>query len=113
MVDAAAAAPTECSRPRLGAAVVPLLAVCVFINYVDRGNLATAGSSVQGELALSSTRASTLYAIGQTLAVLVDRTGHFAWAFLVAGAVTLLALVGWVVLIRRVAPLEWGSGSTP
>ncbi|MDB5444451.1 MAG: hypothetical protein JWP73_2827 [Phenylobacterium sp.] len=45
-------------RPRLGmgAAVVPLMALAVFINYVDRGNLATAGPLIKDELGLSASR---------------------------------------------------------
>jgi MFS family permease len=35
--------------------VVPLLALAVFINYVDRGNLATAGPLIKTELNLSNT----------------------------------------------------------
>ncbi len=87
----------------------------------------------------------TIYAIGQTLAgpraggkwvavqncvgnlagivapavtgFIVDRTGQFAPAFLVAGAVGLLGVIGWGVIIREVAPVDWaksgsiGSGS--
>ncbi|WP_293902182.1 MFS transporter [Phenylobacterium sp.] len=41
-------------RTRLGVAVVPLLALAVFINYVDRGNLATAGPLIKDELHLSA-----------------------------------------------------------
>lgn len=47
-----AAAP---ARAAFGPMVVPLLALAVFINYVDRGNLATAAPLIKGELALSST----------------------------------------------------------
>ena len=45
-------------KPRLGlgAAVVPLMALAVFINYVDRGNLATAGPLIKDEFALSAAR---------------------------------------------------------
>lgn len=41
-------------RARLSSAVVPLLALAVFINYVDRGNLATAGPLIKDELHLSA-----------------------------------------------------------
>jgi MFS family permease len=37
----------------------------------------------------------------------IDRTGDFFWAFAVACAVTLLGLVGWVLMIPRVAPIAW------
>jgi MFS family permease len=59
----------------LGAAVVPLLALAVFINYVDRGNLATAAPLIKDELHLSSTQIGLLlsaffwsYMPGQILA---------------------------------------------
>jgi MFS family permease len=45
---------TEIQRPGVPARVVGLLAAAVFINYVDRGNLATAAPLVQGELSLSN-----------------------------------------------------------
>jgi len=44
----------------LGAAVVPLLALAVFINYVDRGNLATAAPLMKDELALSNAQIGLL-----------------------------------------------------
>src|SRR4051812_28339688 len=40
--------------PALGRAIVPLLALAVFINYVDRGNLATAAPLIKGELHLTA-----------------------------------------------------------
>lgn len=40
--------------------VVPLLALAVFINYVDRGNLATAAPLIKDELALTSTQVGIL-----------------------------------------------------
>ncbi|HEV2531878.1 MFS transporter [Phenylobacterium sp.] len=46
----------EKPRVGLGAAVVPLMALAVFINYVDRGNLATAGPLIKDELGLSASR---------------------------------------------------------
>src|ERR1700761_6212211 len=39
--------------PQIGAAVVPLLALAIFINYVDRGNLATAAPLMKDELKLT------------------------------------------------------------
>ncbi|MBJ7413367.1 MAG: MFS transporter [Phenylobacterium sp.] len=48
------------ARTGIGPWVVPLLALAVFINYVDRGNLATAAPLIKGELALSSTQIGLL-----------------------------------------------------
>jgi MFS family permease len=44
----------------IGPAVVPLLAIAVFINYVDRGNLATAAPLIKDQLQLSSTQMGLL-----------------------------------------------------
>ena len=55
--EAAAAQP---ARATFGPLVVPLLALAVFINYVDRGNLATAAPLMKGELDLTSTEIGIL-----------------------------------------------------
>jgi MFS family permease len=62
----------------LGTGVVALLALAVFINYVDRGNLATAAPLMKGELKLSNTQFGLLvsaffwtYTPGQILAGLL------------------------------------------
>jgi MFS family permease len=39
--------------------------------------------------------------------LVVDRTGSFSWAFIIAGAVTFGGVIGWGVMIRKVAPLAW------
>jgi MFS family permease len=41
-------------RPQFSALIAPLLALAVFINYVDRGNLATAGPLIRDEMHLSA-----------------------------------------------------------
>jgi MFS family permease len=80
----------------------------------------------------------TIYAIGQTLAgqraagkwiavqncignlagvvapavtgFIVDRTGgQFTPAFLIAGVVSLLGVLGWGVIIRKVEPVDWNE----
>jgi cyanate permease len=38
---------------------------------------------------------------------LVDLTGHFTTAFLLASAVSLLGLVGWLVLLPKVQAINW------
>jgi MFS family permease len=45
----------------LGAGVVPLLAIAIFINYVDRGNLATAAPLMKDELRLSVAQLGLLF----------------------------------------------------
>jgi hypothetical protein len=41
--------------------------------------------------------------------LIIDRTGQFFWAFIVAGAVSLVGVIGWAVLIRRVSPINWAA----
>jgi MFS family permease len=50
-------------RPKvgMGAGVVTLLAVALFINYVDRGNLATAAPLIKDELRLSASQIGVLF----------------------------------------------------
>ena len=80
---------------------------------------------------------STIFTIGQTLAgpraagkwmgvqngigniagivgplitgVLVDRTGSFTWAFILAGGMSLAGVICWGAIVRKVAPLDWQS----
>jgi MFS family permease len=63
----------------MGAAIVPLLALCVFINYIDRGNLPTAAPLIKDELHLSATAVGAL-------------TSAFFWSYtpsqLIAGWLT-------------------------
>src|SRR5580693_5139823 len=49
------------ARASIGAGVVPLLALAVFINYVDRGNLATAAPLLKDELHLSASQIGLLF----------------------------------------------------
>jgi MFS family permease len=39
----------------------------------------------------------------------VDLTGGFVWAFVIGAAVSLLGVVGWGLMIRRVAPIDWAT----
>ena len=42
---------------------------------------------------------------------IVDRTGHFTYAFLVAAAVSLLGLIGWLWMVPRLAELKWDTAA--
>jgi MFS family permease len=44
---------------------------------------------------------------------LVGATHHFTAAFLVAAVVSVLGVVGWVLMIPKVAPLEWAARDAP
>lgn len=41
--------------------------------------------------------------------LLVDATGTFSVAFALAGLVNVLGLLGWVVILPRIAPIRWGG----
>ncbi len=60
MSVAAESLPRQSATVSIGASVVPLLAIAVFINYVDRGNLATAAPLMKNELGLSATQLGLL-----------------------------------------------------
>lgn len=55
-----AAAPAQTRIPGIGPSVVPLLALAIFINYVDRGNLSTAAPLIRDQLHLSATQIGLL-----------------------------------------------------
>jgi len=44
--------------------------------------------------------------------LVVDRTGEFYWAFVVACGVAVLGAFTWGVVIRKVTPLDWPTGAT-
>ena len=39
--------------------------------------------------------------------ILVDRTGLFDWAFILAAAVNAFGLIGWVFVLPKIEPLRW------
>jgi MFS family permease len=41
--------------------------------------------------------------------ILVDRTGQFVLAFEIAAAVNVLGLIGWLLMVQKVAPLRWAD----
>jgi len=41
--------------------------------------------------------------------LVIDRTGEFYWAFVVAGAAAVLGIFMWGVVIRKVTPLVWSE----
>ncbi len=97
---------------RFSGAMVALLALAIFINYVDRGNLATAAPLIKGELKLSNTQIGILisaffwvYVPGQLLAAwLVSkinayRTLTVGLAILSAATVLMGLAQGFVTLL--------------
>jgi sugar phosphate permease len=120
--------------------IVLLLAGAVFINYFDRGNLATASPLLQKELGLSNSELGILFsaffwsftqtlggprAAGQWMGIqnlcanaagvlaplitgfLIHRSNNFFWPFAIAAAVTLLGVLAYTVVIKRVAPVAF------
>src|SRR5277367_7190324 len=71
-------------RRGFGWGVVALMGLCVFINYVDRGNLATAAPLIKDQLRLSATQIGLLIAA-------------FSWTYTPS-----MFLVGW--LCERINP---------
>lgn len=69
----------EAVRPRIGAVVIPLLAAALFVNYVDRGNLATAAPLIKDELKLNASQLGLLLSA-------------FSWTYVAA-----MPLAGWLV----------------
>jgi MFS family permease len=45
--------------------------------------------------------------------LMVDRSGHYAWAFMVAGAITFAGAAAWGWLIPKVEPLAWRDELRP
>jgi len=45
--------------------------------------------------------------------LIIDRTGEFFWAFIAAAAMTSLGMVGWGLVIGKVAPLQWQVPDRP
>src|ERR1700722_6217947 len=43
--------------------------------------------------------------------ILLDATGHFSSAFVLAGALNVLGLVGWLWLLPRIEPLDWSRAA--
>jgi MFS family permease len=129
----------EANRVRklmVGAASVAAI-VCMLMCATGRPQLAIAGlllSSISNGLG-----SFNLYAIGQTLAgpaaagrwiglqncfgnvsgivapiltgAIIDATGHFELAFLAAAVVAGIGLVCWIVVIRRIEPLDWSEAA--
>ncbi|HLY06918.1 MAG TPA: MFS transporter [Rhizomicrobium sp.] len=81
------------SRAKVGAGIVTLLAVAVFVSYVDRGNVATAAPLMKDELRLSASEIGLLFSA-------------FYWTYIPAQL-----LAGWLAgRINAYATLALGLG---
>ena len=47
--------------------------------------------------------------------IIVDRTGHFALAFVAAAVMSVLGIVGWIGIVPKLVPIKWGTppGTAP
>ena len=45
--------------------------------------------------------------------IIVDRTGHFALAFVAAAVMSALGVIGWLGMVPRLAPLKWAGVVPP
>jgi MFS family permease len=43
--------------------------------------------------------------------ILLDMTGHFSSAFVLAGAINIFGLVGWLWMLPRIEPLDWSRAA--
>ncbi len=114
-----------------------IVAVCLVT--AAAGNVAVSVTSLLCAGAAFGLHTPNLYAISQTLAgpqaagkwmgiqnclsnlsgivapivtgFVVDQTGQFYWAFVIAAAVSMTGIIGWGFLIRKVAPLNWQAGT--
>jgi MFS family permease len=44
---------------------------------------------------------------------IVDRTGHFTVAFVVAAVMSMLGVIGWILMVPRLAELKWKHAAAP
>jgi MFS family permease len=44
---------------------------------------------------------------------IVDRTGHFTFAFVVAAVMSMLGVIGWIAMVPRLAELKWKHAAQP
>jgi MFS family permease len=128
------------NRARKTVVVSSHLIICVCLLAAAFGDTAVSIASLALASIGFGLNTSSIFAIGQTLAgpraagkwmgvqngigniagivgpvitgAVVDATGSFAWAFVIAGGVALVGVVGWGAIIRRVAPLEWRDSAT-
>jgi MFS family permease len=112
-------------------------AICLLVCVMGGRELAVASLLVAGIFFGFNT--PTIYAMGQTLAgpraggkwiavqncvgnaagivapavtgYIVDHTGQYNAAFMIAGAVALLGVIGWGLIIPRVEPVKWNGAS--
>jgi MFS family permease len=100
-------------------ALVALFAYQVLIGIASPGTFAIAqilaGPGAAGRwVGIQNAIANLAGVIAPALTgLLVSSTQHFATAFLVAAAVSIVGLIGWVWMVPQIAPIAWPPAQTP
>ncbi len=130
----------DSSHVRKGACITSALVVAasLIVCAIGAADVSIASLFVAG--AAFGLNTSTMYAVGQTLGgergggkwiglqncmgnvagivgpiitgIVIDRTGAFYWAFIIAASVSVAGIAGWTLLIRRIELLDWGPKSS-
>jgi hypothetical protein len=45
--------------------------------------------------------------------ILLDRTGHFLWPFLIVSLIMFVCMLSWLLIVGPVEPVDWQPRSTP
>ena len=123
------------NRARKTAAWICQLSLALSLTACAVGDRTTSVISLFAAGAAMGVNVAGVYAIGQTLAgpraagkwialqnavgntagivgplitgYVIDSTGQFFWAFIIAGAFALIGAAGWCLVIRKIAPVVW------
>jgi len=130
----------DSSHVRKGACIIShvVVAASLLVCAIGSSNVSIASLFVAG--AAFGLNTSTMYAVGQILGgergggkwiglqncmgnvagivgpiitgLVIDQTGAFYWAFIIAAAISIAGVAGWTLLIRRIELLDWTPRST-
>jgi sugar phosphate permease len=105
------AAKPEVDEIRLSS-VLFLLALSVFINYLDRGNLRIAAPLLKNEFQLSATQLGVLLSSffwTYSFFLQLSETGRFFWAFIITAVIALLGSLSWIFIVGALRQLDWAT----
>jgi MFS family permease len=99
---------------------IPCLVVAAIGNGLCTGNFSAAAQTLAGPAAggrwmgAQNAFANIAGIVGPMITgAIIDATHGFAWAFISAGAIGLLTVVPWGLVVRRIEPLKWESQAAP
>jgi hypothetical protein len=90
--------------------VLLLLAICILINYIDRGNLSiAAGAQAAGPWTGLQNGFANLAGVAAPALTgfAVDRTGSFVAAMAITAGVLVVGGLAWVFVVGRVEQVGW------